>query len=40
MLLAIVGTLVQHEIVRYDWIIGGLIVGSVIGIPIGVAACR
>jgi NAD(P) transhydrogenase subunit beta len=35
MLLAIVGTLVQHEIVRYDWIIGGLILGSVIGIPIG-----
>src|SRR5437764_203936 len=35
MLLAIVGTLVQHEIVRYDWIIGGLILGSAIGIPIG-----
>jgi H+-translocating NAD(P) transhydrogenase subunit beta len=35
MLLAIVGTLVQHEIVRYDWIIGGLIIGSAIGIPIG-----
>src|SRR3954463_4147566 len=35
MLLAIVGTLVQQDIVRYDWIIGGLILGSVIGIPIG-----
>jgi len=35
MLLAIVGKLVQHEIVRYDWIIGGLILGSAIGIPIG-----
>src|SRR5881628_2550605 len=35
MLLAIVGTLVQHEIVRYDWIIRGLILGSAIGIPIG-----
>ena len=33
MLLAIVGTLVQHEIVRYDWIIGGLILGTIIGIP-------
>jgi len=38
MLLAIVGTLVQHEIVRYDWIIGGLILGSAIGIPIGLLA--
>src|SRR5436853_4609158 len=35
MLLAIVGTLVQQDIVRYDWIIGGLILGSVIGIPLG-----
>jgi H+-translocating NAD(P) transhydrogenase subunit beta len=35
MLLAIVGTLVQQDIVRYDWIIGGLIIGSAIGIPIG-----
>jgi NAD(P) transhydrogenase subunit beta len=35
MLLAIVGTLVHHEIVRYDWIIGGLVVGTVIGIPLG-----
>ncbi len=35
MLLAIVGTLVQHEIVRYDWIIGGLILGTIIGIPLG-----
>ena len=25
MLLAIVGTLLNHEIVRYDWIIGGLV---------------
>jgi NAD(P) transhydrogenase subunit beta len=36
MLLAIVGTLLHHEIVRYDWIVGGLIVGTVIGIPLGV----
>jgi NAD(P) transhydrogenase subunit beta len=31
MLIAIVGTLVRHEIVRYDWIIVGLILGSMIG---------
>ncbi len=35
MLLAIVGTLIQHEIVRYDWIAGGLIFGTIIGIPLG-----
>jgi H+-translocating NAD(P) transhydrogenase subunit beta len=35
MLLAIVGTLLHHQIVRYDWIIGGLVVGTVIGIPLG-----
>jgi len=35
MVLAIVGTLVHHEIVRYDWIIAGLLLGSAIGIPIG-----
>lgn len=31
MLIAIIGTLVRHEIVRYDWIIAGLIIGSMIG---------
>src|SRR5215470_5055915 len=31
LLMAIVGTLVRHEIVRYDWIIAGLILGSLIG---------
>src|SRR5438132_5679471 len=35
MVLAIVGTLVHHDIVRYDWIIAGLLLGSAIGIPIG-----
>ena len=35
MLLAIVGTLVKEEIVRYDWIIVGLILGSIIGYPLG-----
>ena len=36
MLLAIIGTLVQADIVRYDWIIAGLAIGTVIGIPLGV----
>ncbi|MBC7791298.1 MAG: NAD(P)(+) transhydrogenase (Re/Si-specific) subunit beta [Anaerolineae bacterium] len=35
MLVAIAGTLVHHDIVRYDWIIGGLILGSLIGYPLG-----
>jgi NAD(P) transhydrogenase subunit beta len=35
MLLAIVGTLLHHEIVRYDWIVAGLVLGSVIGYPLG-----
>ncbi|HYL22146.1 MAG TPA: NAD(P)(+) transhydrogenase (Re/Si-specific) subunit beta [Gemmatimonadales bacterium] len=36
MLVAIVGTLVEHEIVRYDWILVGLVLGSVIGAPIAI----
>ena len=36
MLLAIVGTLIVHEIVEYQWIIGGLVLGSAIGYPLGV----
>jgi proton-translocating NAD(P)+ transhydrogenase subunit beta len=35
MLLAIVGTLVNHEIVRYDWIVVGLVIGTAIGYPLG-----
>ncbi len=35
MLLAVIGTLVLHDIVRYDFIIGGLLVGTAIGIPLG-----
>jgi NAD(P) transhydrogenase subunit beta len=35
MLLAIVGTLAQHEIVRYDWIIAGLVIGSLLGLVLG-----
>jgi NAD(P) transhydrogenase subunit beta len=36
MLLAIVGTLLHHDIVRYDWIILGLVLGSLIGAPIAI----
>jgi NAD(P) transhydrogenase subunit beta len=35
MLLAIVGTLLKHEIVDYRWIVAGLALGSVIGYPLG-----
>jgi NAD(P) transhydrogenase subunit beta len=36
MLLAIVGTLVHQDIVTYQWIVIGLIVGTAIGIPLGI----
>ena len=36
MLLAIIGTLLHHEIVRYDWIIVALVLGSVIGALISI----
>jgi NAD(P) transhydrogenase subunit beta len=36
MAIAIAGTLVNREIVRYDWILAGLALGSVIGYPLGV----
>jgi NAD(P) transhydrogenase subunit beta len=35
MLLAIVGTLVHHEIVSYGWIMAGLALGTAIGWPLG-----
>ncbi len=35
MLLAVVGTLVNHEIVDYRWIAAGLAVGALIGYPLG-----
>ncbi len=35
MLLAIVGTLIVEQIVEYQWIIGGLVLGTVIGYPLG-----
>ncbi len=36
MLLAIVGTLISREIVRFEWIIAGLLIGSTIGLAMGV----
>ena len=36
MLLAIVGTLLNHEIVRYDLIVVGLVVGTLIGAPMAI----
>jgi len=36
MLVAIVGTVVNHQIVRYEWILAGLALGTVIGYPLGV----
>jgi NAD(P) transhydrogenase subunit beta len=35
MALGVVGTLVHKEIITYGWIIGGLVVGTVIGVPMG-----
>ena len=36
MLIAIIGTLVKTEIVSYGWILVGLVLGSLIGYPLGV----
>ncbi|MBN1207300.1 MAG: NAD(P)(+) transhydrogenase (Re/Si-specific) subunit beta [Myxococcaceae bacterium] len=35
MLLGVLGTLVQRDIVHYHWIIGGLVLGTIIGAPMG-----
>ncbi|CAN5257760.1 NAD(P)(+) transhydrogenase (Re/Si-specific) subunit beta [soil metagenome] len=35
MLVAVCGTLINHEIVDYRWIIAGLVVGTLIGYPLG-----
>ncbi|MCE2942028.1 MAG: NAD(P)(+) transhydrogenase (Re/Si-specific) subunit beta [Gemmatimonadota bacterium] len=35
MLLAIVGTLIVEQIVEYQWILAGLVIGTVIGYPLG-----
>src|SRR5215471_9429205 len=35
MLFAVVGTLLNHTIVDYRWIAGGLVLGVIIGYPLG-----
>src|SRR5215210_9548767 len=35
MVLAIVGTLLHQEILTYNWIVAGLILGTIIGYPLG-----
>jgi len=35
MLFAIVGTLVNHEILNYWWIAGGMVIGALLGYPLG-----
>src|SRR5581483_3575348 len=35
MLCAVVGTLLNHTIVDYRWIVGGLVLGTIIGYPMG-----
>src|SRR5574337_1318787 len=35
MAIAVVGTLLHHEIISYEWIIAGLVIGTIIGIPMG-----
>src|SRR5579863_6025863 len=36
MLLAVVGTLLRHEVVNYEWIVIALLIGTAIGIPLAV----
>ncbi len=36
MLMAIIGTLMHHQIVSYTWILSGLAIGSVVGLAMGV----
>ncbi len=38
MLLAVVGTLLHHGIVEYKWILIALVLGSIIGVPLGEVA--
>ena len=35
MLFAVIGTLLHHEIVRYEWIVISIVVGSAIGTAMG-----
>jgi len=36
MLLAIIGTLLNHEIIDYKWIAAGLVLGTLIGVPMAI----
>src|SRR3954452_10205257 len=36
MLMAIIGTLMHHEIIAYTWILAGLAIGSLVGLAMGV----
>src|ERR1700729_2187462 len=38
MLLAIAGTLLHHGIVDYKWLAGALVLGTIIGVPLGKVA--
>src|SRR5690242_21482053 len=38
MLLAVVGTLLYHGIVEYKWIVIALVLGTIIGVPLGEVA--
>jgi NAD(P) transhydrogenase subunit beta len=35
MLIAILGTLIHHDIISYEWVAAGLVIGTIIGIPLG-----
>src|SRR5580658_11331979 len=34
MLLAVVGTLLRHEVVEYQWILAAIFLGSAVGVPL------
>ena len=36
MLLAVVGTLMRHEVVNYEWILIALLIGAAIGVPLAI----
>jgi NAD(P) transhydrogenase subunit beta len=35
MLIGVIGTLFHHDIVQYQWIVGGVVLGIIVGIPMG-----
>ena len=35
MLIGVIGTLFHHDIVQYQWILGGVVLGTIVGIPMG-----